>query len=986
MKFEFDLLKQKEISILSGSSKPLIVASNYRFTILYCEDKRILIYDNEENHLNEFQHQEIDNSKIKFISISPKGEFFSLCVTNKIFLIDAIHKQILYKIDISFDEQNSDGDEIVIEDCQFIDHYIFVAVFSNNMMRKFTIFNGTLGFAVLQNDYHDLSNKISKIVPTSTELTQSIVVGLLSNNQILVFDITNDEFSKIANIDVENCSTAYLSIETDSYKVAFIESNNLFIKEIHNDTINDLCTIQLKDNNITGVSFLTKSLILTISSENQISIYSMLDKELKNCVNIEGDFYLTNNSILSYTSNGKYTLFNLCSFNEILSQYQSKKLIKEGIELCRFVYNDENFVELYDLLPNNHSEKISAIQNEVSELLILYFTEEENILEVIEIAVSFNLCDFLQEMIPKTFPSSLSQVIKEMIKYDPTAQKMYYAPKFIDLICDAHNDLNCDEVKNFLLSLPANLLSTEYYTKILTYSQKINSPSFAGDLMVKINSPLKALSLYEMSGDNEKIFDILKEFSSPSIINWLFAHKNYEFPRLSLIVKSNSIFLLKKILNSQKIPFSKDLMINALLMTFSNEKVTGKSQFFKELESFIIKCDSIKKFSQNSLEYLTKKIFTDDYSQPDTREILLLKLLNLNVFPDEVSGLLYKKCSLFGFKEAKDYISNTNRYSGYILEDKINECSSNTIDWISFIYREDTKEFIEKVIIEKIDSILCLKDHHLLLSILPHDFIQKLIDEIKTPDLRFYFIHLIISEDLIVLICPYFIESLPFLSKFYKNDIFQVIKSGLFDDVHLLLNECDRLFLYDCCCQICVMNKLTENIENYLPNLILIDWKQKELILESTTLIFMNKSNHDYFDLIATTFAQLIEKERDDFEYLLNLYHEICEISLQNVGFCKVLQITREMFPVVGPDHYQQIIKSVLTCHKLNPDNLLELENNINSSQVPLASKHSICGSCKMPLFIEGIGIFTFECGHAVHNLGYCANEFKECPICCQKS
>lgn len=601
-------------------------------------------------------------------------------------------------------------------------------------------------------------------------------------------------------------------------------------------------------------------------------------------------------------SKGKALSFS----NKIVSQLAEEgKFVPPNIEefLSNSTARSDSLHDLYRSLPVQHISQKSAnagMKSKRSSALVSIWNtlSDKKSKEKIQLEKPKYIDDFKDDdQIPKKVVNDNDFTVSNREDFDKFKQNnqikegIEYCVRLYDEQLANENDLN--EIKciklhaiDFLKIYVDNELKNQhlnmqkFYDEIIDYSKKLSivkdwlltksvlssfPPSFAGDVYESVlNDHSNALKCYEIDnqkGKNvEKMVKIINDHSTtPSVINWIFScvkyMKDISFPRLSSFIvsknayikESQSIEILKKMLGtvafySNRNNLSLNVIINSLIITFSNEKIGSENNIYKFVESFII--DSIEKnnssinsFSKKSLDFLLQQIFSKETNNKDSHENLLISLLKVknkdgspvNIFPEEssFSYKLYLKCCSFGFKKAEELIKEINLekpdfnirifiyYSISFIQNKstsssnfeseLNEKKKIIFDYISSEYQEteneQIKQDIEEVVSENITNLVSILSYmspqktttepnylqKLFSDVFPEEFTRLIInDVIKNDDIRLAVIHAIINDginksyELLEIVATQIIQLIPFIitNEAYKDDIKKFIIIG----------------------------------------------------------------------------------------------------------------------------------------------------------------------------------------------------------------
>ena len=1004
MNFELFHQTNVQIPILNQSTHSIKSIFNKKYIILFSSNSPILyIFDVQKSTFNKFEEfasYDIEEFAISHFLISPSGDFFIVCLKNEIYFINASNNHF----------QKIQFNEDCIEQIEFLDNTHFIIIDQNNSLIKYSFLKGNI---FIKQKIYNFEIKPKKIIPISTHNESSLNCFFLFTDSILLASLEK-EFLYISNMKLDNQNEIYITAyksHLNKIFIAYFDTNNIIVKYINDQKkFENFCNITIDGKNLMNISFLSQSLILMLYKDSA-KIYSTIDKEEKSNIILFNESNSDNGNIISFMNNtlfkvypnNKAAFYYISSLHDIFSNIENQtNSVNDLLDSFKFIsqiyMNVIDFPEKYSKF--DLQQLISGIYKQIFQ--VINFDIEASIFEKIFNAfVNFNMNEWIIENGTTIFSHNLETFFNSIVEFDSNANKFKYTPEFINsLITTCKNN---NKIEKFLISLPHE---NNYLKPLLKYAQNANSPSFAGDAYLyfaKIYS--EALSFYEIAEQNDKILYILENYMSPSIAKWIFSYSVSEnklyFNRLSFIIKSGSIPLFQKIIQTCRFflihphlstsqCITCEMLINAILYTFIQEEINSKHKIYKIVESFIID-HQISKFSRTSLKFILSQIFSYDFVQPDCREVLLLMMLKNNSFPNELYGFLLKQSEKFHFKNAEKYILNLQEYSSDIIQYYIDCHSKKTIELISFLYTEKTKNSIEKIVTDNIDSLLKIDEHEKLLYIFPGSFQKSLITSIKTEEIKFYFIHLLILHNYYNIIdYSNFLISIPFLNKYFRNDIKKFLEfvdvSQYINSSTELMDQLEKLSLFAICCYLCVKYKIKNKSLFYLQQLILNEWKNDILIKDLCNFIFNTDHPQEKFEGIAEAFAYIIELERDDFDYLSELYHNICKIALvNNLDFYKILDVTQNCFANIGPERYHQICQSLCCDVQISKENSQKLKEIISKSKEPRAGTQSKCASCNLPLFIDDIGFISLKCGHVVHDTIYCYQDMQVCPKCHSK-
>lgn len=562
-----------------------------------------------------------------------------------------------------------------------------------------------------------------------------------------------------------------------------------------------------------------------------------------------------------------------------LQKFKADSKIVEGIEYLVSLYSQS-------ASHNQGSNRVSEIKSHSFDFLNAYIQNELNKEDldmpqlaavVIDYCKQLNIVDewLLSESVLSTFSQSGLKfrdfLYAVITKANASSRQIVTSPFFVH--CVAQNcgaGFHEEAIEKFLLDLIPDILNDDslrvsFIKEYLMYAKSVNSPSFAGDVYCcLLHDYPTALKCYEMANEStEKMSKIIVDHSSsPAVINWLFAclkggdSGEVSFPRLSKFLTTNkneseSLQILKNVLEAGLLYSNLTVIINVLLSTFSMDQISSQNVLYAYIEKFMIgSFNQINVLSKVSLEYLLSQTFSD---KEESHESLLLALLNakdeqerpIEIFPSSVIYPLFLKCKLFGYRKAQEaLVTNNKSRPNFCIQIFIDEilsfienspAESDTFeaeldkrrkelyDYIAWQYAQneegETKAMIEKVISKNIINLICIFSlpvghqkqqpestdqsylQDLLCNIFTEDFTCHIFEQLgENDEIRTTFIHHLIlsgiekSEKLNELVAANIIGIVPFflMNPLWRDDVknFIIISSQRFQDNKII---CDCL-------------------------------------------------------------------------------------------------------------------------------------------------------------------------------------------------
>lgn len=410
-------------------------------------------------------------------------------------------------------------------------------------------------------------------------------------------------------------------------------------------------------------------------------------------------------------------LFNLkmITFEEKIENYHEKKDFEGALNLCRRAMASEG--SSIPGLPTSESQKARVIErglspflkDKIEQALNQTNTDEQAKKEtdyLISLSQELKMTDWVVNGAVDIFNEfgQLPAFFELILAFDPSAKFFNYTEKFVDSLLSNHGDLS---ITSFLLSLQSKVLPL---TKFLQYGLETkNSELLAQVYLVKLNDPVKCVTIYSHTNNFTAIFAVLKEYlerpssyeKKSALIKCIFSSTAKEkFPYLRKIIRSEEIELIDKIKtylesfehsnnpygsysSDQHLhgpPLNFEQFINTTIYACSLENIKATSKVHQLIVSYIL--EKIPKLTTKSIQYFFPRIFTDVYDENINSEEIqmeikekenLLKVILTMDFDSSILESLLPLCTTFHLFNARRKILIKLRKFDIMIKNEIIE-------------------------------------------------------------------------------------------------------------------------------------------------------------------------------------------------------------------------------------------------------------------------------------------------------------------------
>ncbi|KAH0787908.1 vacuolar protein sorting-associated protein 8 [Histomonas meleagridis] len=857
----------------------------------------------------------------------------------------------------------------------------------------------------------------------------SNIVGISTENSFLLTNFST-EFKVITEQQISNSLIAFSPVVEDVIYYALANESQLIIYSL--DSTNFQSTELYSQDSSKRPVFLTfiSPFILSIIYEDNSCLLLWFKEfyKVETTIPFQGTF-LHGVSNFRIITNDKIWKFSLFSFAEKIEIFQETHNHHGAIEFCKKAKNNE----LHGIvgLPQNPSQKSLFIERQISVILEQMLNEEiktsdknkisESIDFLIQLSKDLSMSDWITSNAIRYFKSSeyLKIFFEHIIKGDPDAQFFHYTKNFVDLLIETYPD---PSIRDFLLKLPSKAAPTTSLLKYCLSSKDLNL--LKNVYIERLNDPLTCVKIFANSKDYETVSDIILDVISNdfntnnkanSLIEWLFSFSDeFRFTHFRNLMELNHNQTIQVVFNyveRNQQPMTSKQFINDYIYILNLKQTPTNDRLYKLMENFILESQPI--LIDLSLKYVLPKIFSNEYTEPDQRDEVLLVILKTSLTPTLQSKLI-PFCEEYNFSKSRNYLyENSNNYEritrSYLLYG--NDDPFSYIINVLQQNNEQSKEGIKKALLTNA-VLLITKDIHQYLNIIlkyfPNDFHNDLIKTLKDETILNYYIKSLFET------CPNpsinyndldLKNYLEYLCKYFPDEVYSFLISLRDIDVEYL-KLCKKYCIFDACTYLSYRVGDVDESYHYLYEYFetkLMDFVEDKINDINPLILFINDfltkfKILDYetitLSIIKSFILPLYDcKNKEKVSILSETLRKICSIAIDYVPFNLILKTIIIEFAPFNVDTIRSSLCGIINDFNYDIDTTKSLANLFRNDERKSQEKYILqsisgtkfydgkCGTCHRSLTSGSSLVNIFSCGHAFHANKDCLPK-QMCPIC----
>ena len=956
----------------------------------------------------------------------------------------------------------------------FLSDEILVCSSSDNMLTTYKVSAGRFVTSFKENFTTQLSepaillqplplyqynNELSKPRCISPELEG--VIAVRTKTHLALADLSNNFDIFFENGYDDDCIFSFSEINNTEFSLGIATSTSIEVIKYANKKSSPSFFSYPINFYPNFVTFLAPSILFVIYDDikgylfsfSKSNEYDEISPEIHNeqipfkgcLVNGKSMFYL-------FGSENSYKI-SMVNFSETIAQYKEEGKFDDAIDFCKRAVEGDYRATVG--LPSNNVQRNLKIEEAISSFLeekcINDFKNNKKPEEIakffIKLSMNMKFHNWMIVIGLKIFKQNkhLHDYFQEIIAFDHEATFFSYTKEFVDELLN--NDSNLD-INSFILLLPRSVSKPQ---QLIQYAYKKNDIKLMANIMIqKLNNYIDSAQSYYNANDSESLCELFHSYLFPSVndkhlseslIKWLFGIKrdengNISFPLLACMLSYKNPLVIdtlekiKRILETSNKPFGLDEFVNAILIVISNNsEIDQTHKIFKFVENVIVNCNVI--INNSNLKLMLSHIFTDNFSEPDNREGLLIVIINQN-YPIEFKKGLLQLCDKFGFRTAKRQIQVETKMYDNLFKESICNPDDDIFNIIKRLIRTNEKDIdLIQLAIETNAKYLIEKNVAKFVPILIEYFpnlLQKMIEIITEDSTRNIYIkellnyhemsELNLSKNISFQFCT-------FLCKYFPEDVRKFLECQK-ENITDFRSICEDYKILDCCALIYDYTGDMKSFTFYLcsyfenkmfyftysqsPDITSVFVNQLQFVSKELEKIISKKSKSSPAEIeelckkllgcFKLSFYALQEKLHYSEELLClktdilkNSFKQFCLIISNLIPFHTLLEFIVHEFYELNIEYTLPSLISLINdaAYDIQTKSALaELfhqdEQNAHYKNILLHIKGALnnsmsCGMCGG--IINGVNccIRLFPCGHAFHDNQTCLPK-QICPIC----